>query len=95
VTLDWEVRKTGSASLECAFVAAGLLRVARFERPHLWDVAAGLALLEAAGRIIRERTDDGWQPMAPVEAEAIAGWRRPLVVGAAAAGKRLIPAREG
>src|SRR5262249_22636040 len=28
-----ESRKTGSAAIECGFVAAGMLRVARFERP--------------------------------------------------------------
>lgn len=33
--LPWEVRKTGSAAIECAFVAAGLLRVARFARPRI------------------------------------------------------------
>ncbi|HEV7284927.1 MAG TPA: inositol monophosphatase, partial [Kaistia sp.] len=32
-SLPWDSRKTGSAAIECAFVAAGLLRVARFERP--------------------------------------------------------------
>jgi myo-inositol-1(or 4)-monophosphatase len=35
---DWEIRKTGSAALECAFVATGLL-----------NVAGGLALVFAAG----------------------------------------------
>ena len=45
----FEVRKTGSAAIECAFVAAGLLRVARFERPNVWDIAGGVALVQAAG----------------------------------------------
>jgi len=93
-TLDWEVRKTGSASLECAFTAAGLLRVARFEHPHLWDVAGGLALLNAAGRIIREYHDGSWQPLAAIEAPAIAAWRRPLIVGEAVAVDALIRARD-
>src|SRR5262249_53790844 len=37
----WDVRVSGSAAIECAFVAAGLLRVARFDRPNLWDIAGG------------------------------------------------------
>lgn len=92
-TLDWEVRKTGSAALECAFTAAGLLRVARFAHPNLWDVAGGLALLAASGRIIREYRDAGWQPLAPIEPAAIATWRRPLIVGEAHAVEALIRAR--
>ena len=43
----WETRKTGSAALECALVAAGLLEVARFAAPNIWDIARGIALVEA------------------------------------------------
>src|SRR3569623_2719453 len=52
---DWDTRKTGSAAVECALVAAGLLQVARFAAPNLWDVAAGLALVRAAKREVRHR----------------------------------------
>jgi myo-inositol-1(or 4)-monophosphatase len=45
----WETRKTGSAALECALVAAGLLEVARFSSPNIWDVAGGIALVRAGG----------------------------------------------
>jgi myo-inositol-1(or 4)-monophosphatase len=91
--LGWEVRKTGSAALECAFVAAGLLRVARFATPNLWDVAAGLALVQAAGLEVRERREGGWQPLAPVPAAAIASWTRPLVLGEPGAVAALCQAR--
>jgi len=85
----YDVRKTGSAAIECAFVAAGLLRVARFERPNVWDVAGGLALVRAAGGEVRAGGPDGWAPMDRFEAVAGAGgeaadlrrWRRPLVIG--------------
>jgi myo-inositol-1(or 4)-monophosphatase len=90
---DWEVRKLGSAAIECAFTAAGLLRVARFAHPFLWDVAAGIVLVEAAGGIVRERTDGGWQSLAPVPNDAIGTWRRPLLVGEEAAVKALGRAR--
>ena len=58
--LPWDVRKTGSAAIECAFAAAGLLRVARFEAPNVWDVAGGIALVRATGGTVLER--DGASP---------------------------------
>jgi myo-inositol-1(or 4)-monophosphatase len=85
----WEVRTTGSAAIECALVAAGLLRVARFERPNIWDVAGGIALLLAAGREVRVRTSREWVPLerfepTPGASDAtpdLRSWRHPLVVG--------------
>ncbi len=56
----WQIRKTGSAAIECAFVAAGLLQVARFDTPNIWDVAGGAALMKASGGDIRTRTAEGW-----------------------------------
>jgi hypothetical protein len=56
------VRHTGSAAIECAFVAAGLLRVARFARPHVWKVAGGVALVRASGGEVRTRSEAGWIP---------------------------------
>jgi len=44
----WDARKAGAAAIECAFVAAGILKAVRFETPNIWDVAAGLALLSLA-----------------------------------------------
>jgi myo-inositol-1(or 4)-monophosphatase len=79
----WETRKTGSAAVECAFVAAGLLRVARFETPNLWDVAGGVALVKAAGLTVHDFDDGSWQPLdrfEPVEGD-IRRWRRPVLLG--------------
>ena len=59
-TFNWDGRKTGSAAIECAFVAAGLLDMAWFERPNIWDVAGGFALVAAADGHIVERTADEW-----------------------------------
>lgn len=85
---NWETRKTGSASVECALVAAGLLQVARFATPNLWDVAGGLALVAAAGCETRMADGDGWVPMqgfAPMRGpdgkEDLRYWRRGLVIG--------------
>lgn len=84
----WEMRKTGSAAIECAFVAAGLLGVSYIASPNLWDVAGGVALVEAAGGEARMKVEDGWRPahFGPLGTEKpggfdIARWRRPLVVG--------------
>lgn len=91
--LQWEVRKTGSAALECAFVAAGLLRIARFETPHLWNVAAGLALPMAAKRDVREQFEGHWRALAPTGSAELGSWRRPLIIGEPAAVTALILAR--
>jgi myo-inositol-1(or 4)-monophosphatase len=60
---NWETRKTGSAAIECALVAAGMLRVARFESPNIWDVAGGIVLVEAAGGAVRQQRDGKWETM--------------------------------
>jgi myo-inositol-1(or 4)-monophosphatase len=52
-----KVRALGSAALSLAYVAAGRADLYHEERIAWWDVAAGLALVQAAGgRIV-------WQPM--------------------------------
>ncbi|MXP62868.1 inositol monophosphatase [Roseomonas sp. M0104] len=81
----WEARRTGSAAIECAFIAAGVMDVARFERPNAWDVAGGFALVRATGGEIRTLGPEGWKPFADFAAEAPDGdpgqWRRPVILG--------------
>jgi myo-inositol-1(or 4)-monophosphatase len=80
---DWDGRKTGSAAIECAFVAAGILEMAWFERPNIWDVAGGLALVRAAGGNILEHRADGWRSF-PGFSEAEAdpgGWSAAIALG--------------
>jgi hypothetical protein len=48
-TKEWDHRVTGSAALECAYVAAGIFTSAPFWGLKIWDVAAGVALVRAAG----------------------------------------------
>ena len=87
--LAWDVRKTGSAAIECAYVAAGLLRVARFEKPNVWDIAGGLVLVRATGGAVLERGPEGWRDFERFEAVThesapmadLRHWRRPLVIG--------------
>jgi len=88
--LPWDVRKTGSAAIECAFVAAALLRVARFGQPNLWDVAGGVALVQAAGGEVRTRSAQGWVPLERFEVKgsepgSLRRWRQSVILGEAAA----------
>jgi myo-inositol-1(or 4)-monophosphatase len=85
---EWETRKTGSAALECAFVAAGLLQAARFASPNIWDVAGGIALVETAGGVVRQSSGGAWTPMyrfepgkGPDEKPDLRYWRRAIVIG--------------
>jgi myo-inositol-1(or 4)-monophosphatase len=84
----FEVRKTGSAAIECAFVAAGLLRVARFERPNVWDIAGGVALVQAAGGDVLTLGREGWEPFEIFSAVGdnpdkldIRNWHQPIILG--------------
>lgn len=87
----WDVRKTGSAAIECAFVAAGLLHAARFETPNVWDVAGGIPLVEAAGFVVRTDGGAGWRPF--VDFREGGGneraWRQPLLIGGAEAVRQM------
>lgn len=79
----WDFRQTGSAAIECAFVAAGLLRATRFRGPNIWDVAGGAALVAAAGGIIRHNPGDGWRDFdrfIPPE-RGLRHWRGSLLMG--------------
>jgi myo-inositol-1(or 4)-monophosphatase len=84
----WETRKTGSAALECALVAAGLLEVASFASPNIWDVAAGVTLVKAGGGVVYEHKKEGWRRLEKFPARAstlriedLQRWRSPLIVG--------------
>ena len=81
----WESRKTGSAAVECAFVAAGMMRAARFDSPNVWDVAGGVALVLTAGLEARARDGAGetWVALDGFGASLakLARWRHPLIVG--------------
>jgi myo-inositol-1(or 4)-monophosphatase len=84
----FETRVLASAALECAFAAAGILRVAYLSAPAIWDVAAGLVLARSAGCRVLTRRDGGWTPFksfsAPNARKRLAtlrGWRQPVLIG--------------
>ncbi|WP_207477171.1 inositol monophosphatase family protein [Arenibaculum pallidiluteum] len=93
---SYDARKSGSAAVECAFVAAGLLAAARFERPNVWDVGAGLALVRAAGLEAWGRNRNDWMPLdrlgdpvAEGGIPSLEGWRPTIVIGGAEAARAL------
>jgi myo-inositol-1(or 4)-monophosphatase len=78
-------RWTGSAAIECAFVAAGLMGAARFRSTNIWDVAGGVALVQAAGGHVLERQSDGWTRFERFGRDGDpAGWRGALVIAGTA-----------
>ncbi|MBR0648852.1 inositol monophosphatase [Roseomonas terrae] len=81
----WDFRKTGSAAIECAFVAAGLLEVANFARPNVWDVAAGVCLVQASGLAASVRDGDAWNDFRGFGSPPPRVWGRPLILGSAKA----------
>jgi myo-inositol-1(or 4)-monophosphatase len=84
----WDMRVFGCATLEFAFVAAGLLRIAYIPRPALWDVVAGLALLRSAGCRALVRRTGRWETMLGFESSwntaKLSEWCEPLLIGAEA-----------
>ena len=86
----WDNRVTGSAAIECAFVAAGIFNSALFWAVRLWDVAAGATLLRAADREVWVRGRGGWAPLERFEPPSriredreptLRDWRQPLLAG--------------
>jgi len=59
-----KVRMLGSAALATAYVAAGKFDVYFEETIRLWDVAAGLALVQAAGGSVRMKASASGKPFA-------------------------------
>lgn len=80
----YDLRKTGSAAIECAFVASGLLEAASFNSPNIWDVAGGVLLVREAGRQVLARgRGKQWQPFETFTATPLRDWQGGLIVGSA------------
>ena len=81
----WDTRVLGCSTLEFAFVAAGLLSFAFIGHPKLWDVVAGLVLLEASGCRAVLREGPGWETLLYFDTYAdpteLARWSAPVLLG--------------
>ena len=87
-----ERRSLGSTATELALVAHGTYQYAIFAAPRIWDVAAGVLLVqEAQGQVLtREPGRSGWRPLTSLTTdasaavpgqEALRSWRRPVLAG--------------
>lgn len=85
-------RSLGSIAAEMVLVADGVLRLALFVQPKIWDVAAGALLVQEAGGSVLVWRDGGWRPFERFEPmprpqpraappAALRHWSRPLIVG--------------
>lgn len=86
----WDIRVTGSAAVECAYVAAGIFQSAMFNAPSIWDVAGGVCLVQAAGLRALTNGPRGWHDLerfeAPPKVQAdrapsLRDWRQLLILG--------------
>lgn len=86
----YDRRVSGSAAIECVLVAAGILDAARFRRLWLWDVAGGIALVQAAGIPVWSAGRAGWTPFTDFRVPrrsrtgreaTLRDWHQPLLLG--------------
>ena len=89
-TQQWDNRVTGSAAIELAFVAAGIFQSAFFGGLKIWDLAAGVLLIEEAGGQVIHRRPGGFEAFTRFEAPdevkddrepSLRDWRGLIVVG--------------
>jgi len=96
----WDTRVLGCSTIEFAFVAAGLLSFAYIARPKLWDVAAGLVLLQAAGCRAVVPDASGWRTLlyfgtSGHDATVLSRWSEPVLLGDELALERARSVRSG
>ena len=86
-----EPRTLGSIAVEMALTACGTLQYAFFNRPKIWDIAAGVLLVRQAGGLClsKPRRQDPWLPLDRFQAprseggemERLREWGASIVVG--------------
>lgn len=85
-----ELRGLGSIAYELAMVADGTFQYALFARPHVWDVAAGVVLVQEAGGTVLMRRGRRWEPCGSFASDGgatllrpddLRRWRSPVLAG--------------
>ena len=87
-----ERRSLGSTATELALAAHGTYQYVVFSAPRIWDVAAGVLLVqESQGQVLtREPGRTGWQPLTSFNTdnsetfpgqETLRGWSQPILAG--------------
>jgi len=86
----WDNRVTGSAAIELAFVAAGIFQSAWFGGLKIWDLAAGVLLIQEAGGRVSHRRAAAFEAFTKFEAPSevkedrapsLRDWRGLIIVG--------------
>jgi myo-inositol-1(or 4)-monophosphatase len=57
-----KLRMHGATGVDIAYVSAGIMGAAISFGDHIWDHAAGVALVRAAGGIVTDLTGQQWTP---------------------------------
>ncbi len=83
-----EIRSLGSIAYEMALVARGSMQLCLFAQPKIWDVAAGILLIqEAGGRVLEKRARRArWSPFSVFGNESVTldelhDWRSAILAG--------------
>ena len=83
-----ELRSLGSITYEMTLVARGGMQLCLFAQPKIWDVAAGVLLIEeAGGRVLEKRARRApWSPFSAFGGESVSldelhGWRAAILGG--------------
>lgn len=86
-----EARTLGSIALELALIAAGTLQYGIFWAPKIWDVAAGVAIVQEAGGVAltHRRRGDPWgelyafdpRPVKRGQPPTLRGWKGAILAG--------------
>ncbi len=85
-----DVRAIGSVAYEMAMAARGVLDYVVFSGPRIWDVAAGILIIQEAGgeALVRQGGVRQWRPFerfeghdGPPTPKALRPWRGALVLG--------------
>ena len=76
----------GSTGIDMAFVAAGILGAAISFGHHIWDHAAGVALVRAAGGVVTDLAGQPWTASSPSALAAAPGGHEEMLDIVRAAG---------
>ncbi len=86
-----EPRVLGSVAVEMALTGAGVFQFAVFGSPKIWDVAAGVLIVQEAGGavLVGNKHNSSWETLerfspsgvSEEEQTGLRSWARPLIVG--------------
>ena len=89
-----ETRSLGSIAVEMGLAAAGGLQYAIFSSPKVWDVAAGVLLVQEAGKVVYTDRAGTWEILRRFDAPAgrpLRDWKQAVIAGDPGVLGRLIP----